>query len=620
MNQIINLSQKIKDAQIAYYNGSSIIDDDEYDALVYELQSLDPKNCVLLQIGASPTTEWKKEKHLYPLGSLEKVNTPTEMTNWINSNLYNQQTIVIEKLDGLSLGCQYEDGKLIKCILRGNGHEGEDILSNVVKMDGVIHSITNFNGVIRGEIILKKSNHINHFSDYSNPRNAASGLCRNLKGTRCEYLTLMAYDVMSDEEFKTEADKLAFLINSGFKVPNYSVCDKAEDINDIWKIYQDTVRDSLDYEIDGLVVYCNDLAFQESLGVTNLKPKGKMAFKFANQFAPTTVTKITWVTGDSGRITPIGWFEKINLLGSDIEKASLYNVAYINNIGVDVGAKVLVCKANEIIPRIEKVTQSTGSVALVPHCCDSCATEIEIVGEYLICPNSLNCQAQVIGRLKNWIKELNILEWGEALLDRLVTSGKVTTIADLYKLSVKDLATLDRMGEKSAKKCHDILWADTTLPLDIFLGALSIPMIGGSTIRAIMSTGNDTLDKIMSMSVSDLEKVPGLGPNKAKSLYDGLVQNKKLIKELLGLGIKIKEKVMGSLSGKSFVFTGALSQKRPILEKMVTDAGGVVKSGVSKDLMFLVSGDADSNSSKSVKAKSLGIKVIGEEEFMKMLK
>lgn len=247
---IANLELTIKDAQEAYYNGSEIISDDEYDALVYQLGCLDPKNAVLIQIGAVPTSEWKKHKHLFPLGSLNKVNVPKDMEQWITSTAKNKEIFITEKLDGLSIGCQYEDGELIHAPLRGGGIEGEDILANVLRMHGCVKTIPGFTGVLRGEIVLTKSNHQAHFPTYANPRNAASGLCRRFDGEGSEHLTLMFYQVLG-QKFLSEQAQFDFMKTVGLLIPNYKVCKSVKEVNQMWQEYQDGVRDSLDYEIDG---------------------------------------------------------------------------------------------------------------------------------------------------------------------------------------------------------------------------------------------------------------------------------------------------------------------------------------------------------------------------------
>lgn len=620
-NKIFELENKIKKAQDAYYNGSEIMSDDEYDALIYELGLLNPKSKLLAQVGADPTEEWKKEKHLTPLGSLNKVNYPHEMEKWISEALDNKKVLVVEKLDGLSIGLQFENSKIIKACLRGNGYEGENILTNVLKMKGLISTLKqSFSGTVRGEIVLLKSDHQKHFPNYSNPRNASSGICRKLDGIGVEHLTLMMYDVMGDVDFFSEEDKFSFLKKNGFIIPNYQLCSSSKQVNVLWQQYQDKIRDTLDYEIDGLVVSCNDMAIQQSLGETNLRSKGKMAFKFANQFIKTTANNITWSVGNSGRIVPICWFDKVNLLGSDIEKASVYNVAYINQLQLDIGAEILVCKANEIIPRVEKVIKPTGTTAIPPSKCPECNHSIKKEGEYLVCPNRETCPAQIVGRIKNWVSELNILELGDTLIEKLVDKELVFYVSDLYTLTVDQLADLDRMGEKSAKNVYNSLWSHNPVPLELFLGGLSIPMIGSSTIKLIMEAGHDNLDAILKLSQSDIENIKGIGPIKAQSLYQGLKDNKDIIQALQDNGLKIKDKIIGKLTGKTLCFTGTMTNKRAVLEQMVVDSGGTVKSSVGKGLSYLVINDVNSTSSKAVAARKLGTVLVSEDDFLQMIK
>jgi DNA ligase (NAD+) len=222
--------------------------------------------------------------------------------------------------------------------------------------------------------------------------------------------------------------------------------------------------------------------------------------------------------------------------------------------------------------------------------------------------------------LKNWVKEINVLEWGSTLLEKLVESELVDDIADLYKLSIDQLASLDRMGKKSAQKCYDNLWAASSLPLSVFLGGLSIPLIGQSTIKAIMEAGYTTLEDIQGLSLTQLENINGIGPSRAQSLYQGLQDNKDLIDELLELGVSIKKPTVGTLTGQSFVITGTLSVKRAEVEKMITDNGGEVKSSISTNTTYLIISDPASTSSKAQAARKLGTKLINEAQFMDMIK
>jgi DNA ligase (NAD+) len=205
------------------------------------------------------------------------------------------------------------------------------------------------------------------------------------------------------------------------------------------------------------------------------------------------------------------------------------------------------------------------------------------------------------------------------LVEKLVDAKKVRTVADLYTLTVNDIATLDRMGDKSAQKCYDILHANKEIPLEIFLGALSIPMIGQSTIKAIMDAGCDTLTKFGQLGANEFAQVPGVGPTKSESLAQGLKDNQQLILDLLTNGVKIKKKIIGKLTNKSLCFTGTMAHKRAELEQMVVEAGGTVKSSVGKGLTYLVINDTASTSSKAQAARKLGTSLISEDEFLSMI-
>lgn len=624
--KIDQLSSQIDKARDAYYNSADpIMSDAEFDQLIEELEALDPTNHSITDIGAEnpASSEWKKVKHLFPLGSLNKVNTPEEMNKWIKESAKNSPIFLTEKLDGLSLGCQYQDGKLIHAILRGGGSgEGECILSNAIKMKGCIQNIPGFTGVLRGEIMLMKQDHQQHFPDYSNPRNASSGLCRRFDGEGAEHLTLMFYQVLG-QEFKTEAEQCTFLKAAGAIMPNYFLCRSAEEVSQTWQEYQDKTRASLDYEIDGLVASIDDMRLQISLGVSNLRPKGKLAYKFPNQLVKTTVKEIIWSTGSMGRCVPVCWVEPVAILGSTVQKASIYNIAYLNKLGLDVGAEISLTKCGEIIPRIERVIKGTGTTAIAPIQCPSCQTSLEMDGEYLICPNTQGCPAQIIGRIANWVKELDLLELGDTLMEKLVENGLVKDVSDLYLLKVKDLEKLPRMGRKSAENVHKSIWSKKEITLDIMLGGLSIPLIGSTSIRLLMDAGYDTLEKVMAMTQAEMQAIKGMGSARSESLVNGLLNNKSIITALLANGVSLKQKeekkMDGKLSGKTFVMTGTLSMKRDEVSALIEEAGGTVQGSVSKTTQFLIIADPDSQSSKAVKARKMNVKCIDETTLMSML-
>lgn len=629
-SRIKELSDLITQARNDYYNDQPKHSDQVFDAWCDELKKLDPKNIALTSVGAPIVpSAWKKGTHKIPMGSLDKVNTPEELSKWYADTCRDQELFVSEKLDGISIALNYEDGKLKEAITRGDGTVGEVITSNVIKMQGVPQTLPmSFTGSFRGEIILTKTNHKKYFADKANTRNAASGAAKKLDGTGSDHLSVLLYQVLGDVDLETEVEQFDFLRNVGCYTPNYQVFPINEEfgiypdtsINTYWREYQDKDRQALDYDIDGLVVRINNLHKQAELGDTNLRPKGARAFKFDNEQAETEIKDIIWQTGNSGRVTPVAIVLPVMLVGAKVERASLYNLAYINELGLGIGAKVIVVRANDVIPRVQAVVTAPKKVATGPEKCPACEAQTRMEGENLICTDPDACPAQIAGRIKNWVKELNILELGDTLIEKLVGANLIANPADLYTLTVDQLANLDRMGKKSAQNVYDSLWKMNPVALDIFLGGLSIPMIGSSSIRLLMEAGYNNLDKIMKMTQDEMEAIKSMGPSRAESLVNGLVNNEDIIMALLDNGVKIKSQVDGKLSKKSFAFTGTLTNKRAVLEQMVLDNGGIVKSSVGKGLGYLVINDLNSTSSKAVSAKKLGTKLISEDDFLEMLK
>lgn len=638
------LAAQINKHRDLYYNDQPEIDDAEFDDLCDELRKLDPENTALTNVGASvDNSEWEKATHKIPMGSLDKVNTPEELKAWATKIFKERNSIFLtEKLDGLSVAVEYKDGKFVGATSRGNGYQGESIGRNVIKMGGIKEFIKGLTATLRGEIILTKYNHKKYHADKANPRNAASGITKRLDGVGCEHLNVLFYQIVGDTkklpggDFQSEFQRFEFIESLGFNTPRYEAFVGGNSKNDIgelcdrvsarWEEYQAAIRDTLDYDIDGLVISVNDIADQLALGETHLRPKGKIAFKFRNQFATAIVREIKWQVGNSGRVNPVCWFDKTNLQGSNIEKASVYNIAYIKELGLGVGAEVMVCKAGEIIPRVEKVLRAGQTTAIPPKVCPVCNGGVEMQGENLMCVSTDTCPAQKVGRIKNWISTLNILEWGSTLLERLVETGAVNSIPDLYKLSIDDLANIERMGEKSATKCFNLLWAKANITLVELLGALSIPFIGTTMIEIVVDAGYDTLEKIQALSEEQLRSIKGIGPTKATALYKGLKRNEKLIDGLLALGIGIKEKEVmskenngsGKLAGMNICFTGEASVGRKELWAMTEDNGGTVDKSVSKGTTHLVQADPSQLTSKTKKAQANGTKIISEEEFFSM--
>jgi DNA ligase (NAD+) len=628
--------------KVRYYNGQPVISDAAFDAQEATLKKLSPEDEVLASVGAAVQEEWQKANHAIPMGSLDKVKTPEELLTWVKSEVPNvgpvfkdNKLFYTEKLDGLSIEVIYENGKLTKAITRGNGSIGYDITPNVMRMSNVRYEIPGFNGSLRGEIILRKQTFEKFLKnqDYANARNAASGISKRLDGVGCEYLEIIFYQVIGNVDFDTELEQLDYIKNElQLITPNYAVAtgSTAEEqvtfLAERWELYQTTLREELDWEIDGLVVRINELDDQLSLGNLHLRPYGAMAFKFRSESAETLVKNILLQVGNSGRITPVLEIEPVQLMGAEITRASLYNFGYITEIGLDVGATVLVVRANDVIPRCEVVLDPTGTVFQPPKECPVCNGDVVMNGENLHCINTDTCPAQVVGRLKNWINTLDILEWGDKLLSRLVEMKLATNVVDLYRLSVDDITKIERMGAVSARKCYEILWKHNPIMLDSFLGGLSMPMIGASTIQMVVTGGLNTLEKIQAAKCEDFLSIKGLGPVKARSLFEGLQRNSEIINGLLDAGIRVEDSLKNNqpldsnkLNGKVICITGSTNTKRDDLIKLILSNGGEFKDSVSKGCTHLIIADPSKKSKKTENANKFDIRMISEAEFFNWL-
>jgi len=625
-NRIIELESLINQARHDYYNAVPTVTDEVYDAWIDELSDLKHDSPAVTAIGAPPVSEWKTVTHSILMGSLDKVNTLEELTAWIMGTGESKfaPLLVTEKLDGLSIEVEYVKSAFSRAATRGDGITGEDISVNVAKMQGVPGKLgKNFTGTLRGEIILKKSAYTKYFLHYRNARNGATGIARRYDGQGCEHLTVLFYQVAEGKDFETEGEQFLWLSEMGLLVPNWYVTAMVPGVrtpHDLWLEYQQFKRDELDYEIDGLVVRLNNFVAQLALGETDGRPKGAVAFKFAPMTRESILRRIDWQVGGTGRITPVAVFDPVQLVGATITNASLYNVAYIKSLGLDIGATILIARAQDVIPRVVSVRKSTKTIAEPPALCPVCGSPTQREGEYLVCPNTAGCPAQTVGRIKRYLTGMDIKEWGDVLVEKLVDLKLVTDVSDLYRLTEKQLASIDRMGSKSAATVVKKLKERRKIPLETLLGSLSIPLCASATIKMAMNAGFDSLEKLKGATIEQLSTVEGLGPVKAQALWSWLQKDSGVIEKLVQLGVEIEEKIHGKFTGKSFCFTGASSLPRTELENLVKQAGGEVKKSVGKKLTYLVMADPNSNTSKAQAARKNNTQCISEEEFMEMLK
>jgi DNA ligase (NAD+) len=523
--------------------------------------------------------------------------------------------LVTEKLDGISVSLKYEDGFMIRALSRGNGSEGENITSNVRRMRDVPLNIPGFTGHVRGEIVIRKSN-AEHFPGAKSLRSVASGTAKRFDGKNCENLSVIAYQ--TDKPFDTEKELFDWLGSVGFKTPWYEVSTIAGVI-ETWERYMEKTRATLDYVIDGLVVKVNSITDQLSLGILNKRPKGAIAFKFDALEATTTLTDLPWQVGDTGRVTPVAIVDTVEIGGVNVSRATLHNATIVNKLKLWIGCKVVLTRRGDVIPYLEKNMEPRDNCLTAPECCPECNSKLVMTGKYLNCLNK-QCPPRIIGRLNKWVGELNILEWGEKVLTKLVEAGLVKDVGDLYRLTAEDITGCDRMGEKSATNLISELDKFREISLENFLGGLTIPNVATSTVKQVIDVGYKTLDEFYGLTPERVSHIPGFGQIRAQALCQGLIENRDRINDILAAGVKIRAKIVGNLTGKKFVFTGASSLPRKELVKMVLDKGGEVKDSVSKGVDFLVLADSNSTSSKALAAKKLGTQILGESEFMDMVK
>lgn len=629
-DKIKDLEKKIIRYQKSYYNGEGEISDEEFDRLWDELKLLDPSNSILKKIGAD-SGNFTKAVHIMPMGSQEKAANPEQFLSWAQKHRYDEY-LVEYKLDGASLELQYKNGKLQKAVTRGDGNEGDDITFNAVKMNGVIFSLPfDFTGGVRGEVIMTHEVHKKFYSDKANCRNAANGLMKRKDGKGSENLKLITYDALVTQKnqnpetfFSDEEEKILWLEKCGFNTVKLKICKNPSDVID-YRAFVMEMRKSLEFDIDGLVVKERKINTEDAF---RTRPEHQIAFKFSLEEAVTTLRKIEW-SRSGGTYTPVAIFDEVELNGTVVKRASLSNPDTMRSLGVKIGSKVVVVKRGEIIPKIENVIleqNSNLSEIEYPEFCETCKTKLIDEGSRLFCPNK-NCSKRVLHQLLKWQQVVDIRDFGETLITDLFNDGKIKSILDIYSLTEEDLIPYflneDSIeAEKKslgAEKVYNSIQNNKKIKLSSFIAGFDIEGIGETNAEKLVSSGFDTLQKFLCATESQISGVYGFAEKTAKIIVEGLLENKDEMEKLSKI-IQIENSSAGNLSGKSFCFTGELhSLKRSDAENLVKKNGGSVKSSVTKDLSYLVTNDTSSGSSKNQKAAKLGISVISEDEFLKML-
>ncbi len=632
--RIVELERLVRMHQDLYYNGSPELTDAEFDALWDELRDLAPGSPVLAGIGADAADGFPKAAHVLPMGSQAKAADPEEFLAWA-AKAGLAAYVVEPKLDGASLELQYEEGRLVRAVTRGDGSVGDDITPNARRMGGVPSLLPEpWSGAVRGEVVMAKAVLAEHFPDKANCRNAANGLMKRKDGSGAELLDVICYDAAPrglydapagtlfaprpEPPFDDELAKLGWLSRSGFKAAEAVLLADPFQVVDHRARVMDG-RSDLPYDIDGLVVKARDVDPDD---MRRSRPDRQIAFKFPLEEATTILVGVEW--SESGAsYTPVGLIEPVRLAGTTVRRASLANAGILRGMGLRIGARVAVVKRGEIIPKIEGLVEDLpGSAPIdVPVAC-SCGATLEDDGTRLFCPNPA-CPKKALHRLEKWIASLDIMELGATLLRRLFDSGRVRSVADLYGLETAELAAYERMGEASAAKVIQSLAARAEPSLAEFVAGFDIEGIGLLSVEKAVGAGFDTLERLRAASVEELAAIDGFGSIMAESLVSGLVALGPEMDAVIASGrLRIRPPASrdGPLAGLSFCFTGELStMKRSRAQALVKALGGSVRSSVAKGLSYLVTNDPGSGTDKNKKAAALGVPVIDERAFLTLL-
>jgi DNA ligase (NAD+) len=662
--KIETLRDKIRHHEYRYYVlDNPEISDAQFDQLMNELKKLEAEHPALIapdsptqRVGGQPREGVVKASHSSPMLSLDNTYNLDDLRDWDRrvhelSGRKDVDYVCELKLDGMSLALIYEDGKLSRGITRGDGTVGEDVTLNVRTVRSIPLSISKeklkasgipANFEVRGEMLMptaafKRMNEQREekgLSLFANPRNATAGTVRQLDAsiTAERRLDYFAYALLKDGRtyFDRHWKTLDALDTAGFKV-NASR-KLAKDFDEVWKFieHQETRRENLPYEIDGIVVKVDRTSLQDELGYTGKAPRWAIAYKYAARAGITQVEDILVQVGRTGKLTPVAALKPVPIGGTTVSRATLHNMDEIERLGVKIGDWVEVERGGDVIPKVTRVVEDKQhprghKLFHMPEKCPVCGTKVvRSEGEVdYRCVNA-NCPAKLRETILHFASRgvMNIEGMGDALVNQLTERGLVKNVADIYKLTKDNLLLLERMGDKSAQNVLDEIEASKKLPLERVIYGLGIRMVGERTAQ-FLAEHFGSMDALTDASEEELQNVTEVGPRIANSIIEFFREpsNRKLIDRLRASGLTFtgKKKERGTkLAGKTFVLTGTLTRPRDAVKKALEDAGGRVAGSVSKKTDYVVAG-ADAGS-KLDKANELAVRVISEQEMEHLLK
>ena len=658
-----SLRDKINDHNYRYYVlNDPLISDSEYDQLFRELENLEQKSPELVtqdsptqRVGTTPLKSFGTIQHSIPMLSLENAMDEDELRSFyerLQKGLNNKDKISIiaePKLDGLGVELVYENGFFIHGSTRGDGITGENISQNLKTIPSIPLSLrTNKRNAIqllevRGEVFITKSgfDQLNKtrlaegLDPFANPRNAAAGSLRQLdsKITSQRPLSIFCYEAgnINGETFNSHKEFLSALKDWGFPVnPEVKVVNNIDEMI-VYHSNLENKRNTLPYEIDGTVFKVNKNEQRNVLGARSRSPRWAIAGKFKSQQVTTIVTDIIASVGRTGAITPVAKLNPVNVGGVIVTNATLHNQDEIIRKDVRIGDTVLIQRAGDVIPEIVKVIQGKRSSNTVqyflPKLCPACEHEVfRPEGEAISRCQNLSCPAQVKGRIEHFISKsaLDIDGFGEKLVNQLVDNKMIQTVDDIFKLNFQDLVNLERMAEKSAQNIIDAIDSSKKTTFNRFVYALGIRNVGSHLSKVIERAFNANINDFINATFEALEKIDEVGPIVAETItrFWKDRSNIDVVESCLALGMKLdsgSELHSKKLENKIIVFTGTLTQfSRAEANAMTESHGGKSTGSVSKNTDYVVAGNAAG--SKLNKAKKLGVAVLTEEEFLKLIK
>ncbi len=660
--KIVALRDELRQHNYNYYVlDNATISDYDFDIKLKSLQDLENKNPEFFdansptqRVGGAVTKNFDTIVHKHRMYSLANSYSKEDVLDWetriqkILGDVDVEYTCEL-KYDGASISLSYLNGQLEKAVTRGDGFEGDDVTANVKTIKSIPLLLNNASldeFEIRGEIILpfegfEKMNieRVEAGEDpYRNPRNTASGSLKMQDSTEVANrpLDCLLYHLVDDKlPFKTHYESLQYATKVGFKVPN--TIELCKNTAAIFKFinYWDTKRHTLPYETDGVVIKVNALAHQDELGYTAKSPRWALAYKFKAEQASTVLNEITYQVGRTGAITPVANLEPVQLAGTTVKRASLHNADQIAKLDIRVDDTVFVEKGGEIIPKIVGVNFEKRPSNSIPTkyitTCPDCNTELarkEGDAKHY-CPNEFGCPTQITGRIQHYIsrKAMNIDGLGAETIELLFKEHLIGNYADLYELKVEQIIPLERMAEKSANNMIEGIEMSKQVKFEKVLFALGIRFVG-ETVAKKLAKHYKSIDNLIEASYDDLVNVDEIGERIAQSILEFFSNtiNIEILNRLkiYGVSFELDEAdLIGQtekLKGLSFVVSGVFQIfSRTELKKSIEDNGGKVIGSISKKTNYIIAGD-NMGPSKKVKAKTLQIPIISENEYIEMLK